>query len=101
MGKFKPNEIITLPHAELQGIRFDFDITYSGFKKKVQCLFCGAAEEVNCVCQNCVKKIEYVEIGGNFRVIGADEQIISEELYQDYQKIQDNYQIIKNLHIKM
>jgi primosomal protein N' len=59
-------------------LHFDFDITYSGFKKRVQCIFCGAADDVNCVCQSCLKKTDGLEITGQFRVIGADEKIISE-----------------------
>lgn len=40
-------------------------------------------------------------MSGKFKVIGADEQKISKELCQDYQRLRDRISAIKNAHIKM
>lgn len=76
-NKYKPGDVINSPFLTLQGLMFEFDLNYIGVKKRIQCIFCDQQDDLNCACNNCVRNSDKVDIGGNFRVVGADEALIS------------------------
>lgn len=71
-GRYKPGEAISISGVALQGLLFEFDMSYIGHKKRVQCIFCDNIDDLNGVCGVCAKRSDMIEINGHFRTIGAD-----------------------------